>query len=54
MMRLLNIFKKKPFKRIELKVHSKDSKARIRASRTGGINAAIHPLPKTHGRPIRP
>ena len=44
MMRLLNIFKKKPFKRIELKVHSKDSKARIRASRTGGINAAIHPL----------
>ena len=44
MMRLLNIFKKKPFKRIELKVHSKDSKTRIRASRTGGINAAIHPL----------
>jgi len=43
-MRLLNIFKKKPFKRIELKVHSKDSKTRIRASRTGGINAAIHPL----------
>jgi hypothetical protein len=43
-MRLLNIFSKKPLKRIELKAHSKNSKFRIRASRTGGINAAIHPL----------
>ena len=34
----------KPLKRIELKVHSKNSKARLRASRTGGINGAYHPV----------
>ena len=35
-------FRGKTSKRIELKVHSKNSKARLRASRTGGINGAYH------------
>lgn len=43
-MRILKIFEKKPLKRVELKAHSKNSKFRIRASRTSGINAAVHPL----------
>ena len=36
------IFQGKPLKRIELKAGT--PKFRIRASRTGGINAAVHPL----------
>mgnify|MGYP001246298604 CR=1 FL=1 len=43
-MRILKIFEKKPLKRIELKAHSKNSKFRVRASRTSGVNAALHPL----------
>lgn len=43
-MRILKIFEKKPLKRVELKAHSKNSKFRVRASRTSGINAAFHPL----------
>jgi len=43
-MRFLKIFKKRPLTRLELKAHSKNSKLRIRASRTSGINAAVHPL----------
>jgi hypothetical protein len=43
-MRFLKIFKKRPLTRLELKAHSKNSKFRIRASRTSGINAAVHPL----------
>ena len=43
-MRLLKIFKNKPLTRLELKSHSKSSKFRLRASRTSGINAAVHPL----------
>ena len=39
-MKFLDIFKGKPLKRIEAKVHSDDSKIRIRASRTSGINAS--------------
>jgi len=42
--RILKIFEKKPLKRIELKAHSKNSKFRVRASRTSGVNAALHPL----------
>ena len=34
----------KPLKRIEGKVHSKSGKLRLRLSRTGGLNAAIHPV----------
>ena len=36
------IFDGKPLKRIEIKAGS--PKFRIRASRTGGVNAAVHPL----------
>ena len=36
------IFEGKPLKRIEIKAGS--PKFRIRASRTGGVNAAVHPL----------
>lgn len=43
-MKLLKIFSGKPLKRAEIKVHSDDSKLRVRASRTGGVNAAFHPL----------
>lgn len=43
-MRFIKIFEKNPLKRIEAKAHSKNSKFRIRASRTSGINAAVHPL----------
>lgn len=43
-MRLLRIFKKNPLTRVELKAHSKNSKFRLRASRTSGLNAAIHPF----------
>lgn len=43
-MKLLKIFSGKPLKRAELKAHSDDSKIRVRASRTGGVNAAYHPL----------
>ena len=43
-MKLLKIFSGKPLKRAEVKVHSDDSKVRVRASRTGGVNAAYHPL----------
>ena len=43
-MRFLKIFKKRPLTRLELKAHSKNSKFKIRASRTSGINAAVHPL----------
>ena len=43
-MRWLKIFEGKPLKRIELKAHSQNSKVRLRASRTGGINAAYHPV----------
>lgn len=46
-MRLLKIINKpskKPTKRIEAKLHSKNSRLRFRASRTGGANASIHPL----------
>jgi hypothetical protein len=43
-MRRLKIFEGKPLKRIELKAHSKNSKVRLRASRTGGLNAAYHPV----------
>lgn len=42
--RLLKVFKGKPLKRVELKAHSKSSKVRLRASRTGGANAAYHPV----------
>ncbi len=43
-MKFLKIFKNKPLSRIEGKLHSKNSKLRIRASRTSGINTAVHPL----------
>lgn len=43
-MRLLKVFKGKPLKRAELKAHSKNAKVRLRASRTGGANAAYHPV----------
>ena len=43
-MKLLKIFSGKPLKRAEIKAHSDDSKIRARASRTGGVNAAYHPL----------
>ena len=43
-MRILKIFEKNPLKRIELKAHSKNSKFRVRASRTSGVNTAVHPL----------
>ena len=43
-MKLLKIFSGKPLKRAEVKVHSDDSKVRVRASRTAGVNAAYHPL----------
>ena len=46
-MGILKIFsnnKDGKLKRAELKVHSKDSKVRVRASRTGGVNAAYHPV----------
>ena len=43
-MRFLKIFKKNPLTRLEVKAHSSNSKLRIRASRTSGINAAVHPL----------
>jgi len=43
-MRLLKTFKKKPLTRLELKGHSKNSKFRVRASRTSGLNAAFHPF----------
>jgi len=43
-MKFLKIFKNKPLTRIEAKAHSKSSKFRVRASRTGGINASVHPL----------
>ena len=43
-MRILKIFEKKLLKRVELKAHSKNSKFRVRASRTSGVNAAVHPL----------
>ena len=43
-MRILKIFEKKPLKRVELKAHSKNSKFRVMASRTSGVNAAVHPL----------
>lgn len=39
-MKFLEIFKGRPLKRIEAKVHSDSSKIRIRASRTSGINAS--------------
>lgn len=42
--RLLKVFKGKPLKRAELKAHSKNAKVRLRASRTGGANAAYHPV----------
>lgn len=44
LLRLLKIFKNKPLTRVELKSHSKGSKFRLRASRTSGVNAAVHPL----------
>jgi len=44
-MKLLKIFKGKPLKRLELKVHSKDSKVRLRASRTGRLQGSYHPAP---------
>jgi len=40
-MKFLKIFKGKPLKRAEVKVHSDDSKLRFRASRTSGINASV-------------
>ena len=46
-MGILNIFSKNKdgkLKRAELKVHSKDSKIRVRGSRTGGINASYSPV----------
>ncbi|MDB4631721.1 hypothetical protein OAF61_04500, partial [Pseudomonadales bacterium] len=43
-MKFLKIFSGKPLKRAEIKIHSDDSKLRVRASRTGGVNAAFHPL----------
>ena len=46
-MRILKVFRKNKdgkLKRLELKAHSKDSKVRARASRTGGVNAAYHPV----------
>lgn len=42
-----NIFNKprgKPTKRIEAKLHSKNSRFKLRGSRTGGVNASIHPF----------
>ena len=42
-MRILKIFKGKPLKRLELKAHSKNSKIRLRASRTGKAQASYHP-----------
>lgn len=33
----------KPLKRIEGKIHSKSARLRLRLSRTGGLNAAVHP-----------
>ena len=43
-MKLLKIFKGKPLKRVEGKLHSKDGKLRLRASRTSGLNLGWHPL----------
>lgn len=46
-MRISKIFEKKggkPLKRIEVKVSSKNSRMKARASRTSGVNAAIHPF----------
>ena len=46
-MRISKIFEKKggkPLKRIEAKVSSKNSRIKVRASRTSGVNAAIHPF----------
>ena len=40
-MKFLDIFKGKPLKRIEAQVHSDNSKIRIRASRTSGLNASV-------------
>lgn len=40
-MKFLKIFKGKPLKRAEVKVHSDNSKYRLRASRTSGINASV-------------
>ncbi|MDA0754117.1 MAG: hypothetical protein O3A49_05510 [Candidatus Marinimicrobia bacterium] len=40
-MKFLKIFKGKPLKRAEVKVHSDDSKYRLRASRTSGVNASV-------------
>lgn len=40
-MKLLKIFKGKPLKRVEVKVHSDNSRVRLRASRTSGVNASI-------------
>lgn len=40
-MKFLKIFKGKPLKRAEVKVHSDDSKFRLRASRTSGVNASV-------------
>jgi len=40
-MKFLDIFKGKPLKRIEAQVHSDESKIRVRASRTSGINASL-------------
>ena len=39
-MKFLKIFKGKPLKRAEVKVHSDNSKVRLRASRTSGVNAS--------------
>ena len=39
-MKFLKIFKGKPLKRAEVKVHSDGSKLRLRASRTSGINVS--------------
>lgn len=40
-MKFLKIFKGRPLKRAEVKVHSDDSKYRLRASRTSGVNASV-------------
>jgi len=40
-MKFLKIFKGRPLKRVEVKVHSDNSKVRLRASRTSGINASV-------------
>jgi len=43
-MRFLKIFKGKPLKRVEGKVHSKKGKLRARLSRTSGLNFSAHPF----------